>query len=331
MRGLRSLSTRAAHSGRAPNCCGARLMKWCPRSGVKTHGRDGRPTQRGKNTRTTATNLLKHGITTIAASNSNWRPHSDETRASTNLQVCARKLKSSMAATRRRRLLLALVCSVADAEIKGINYGGRFIPEHWLGLPHMRELYEGATPGGDCSPKPCKLSLCDVAASPDGAAGQRMIQYLNRSIQLEHFETMKRMGFNYVRLPLGYWNVVQPTEAPDAPNSTASRWRALELMATPSEYAPYIARVLRFANSTGLQVLLSPGAPRAALSPSPLAAPSPAPSPSPSPPPRCCSTCTGRLAGRQSTKTPAAPQRARAMAAAKPATTSLAPETWRRP
>ena len=43
-----------------------------------------------------------------------------------------------MAATRRRRLLLALVCSVADAEIKGINYGGRFIPEHWLGLPHMR-------------------------------------------------------------------------------------------------------------------------------------------------------------------------------------------------
>ena len=237
-----------------------------------------------------------------------------------------------MAATRRRRLLLALVCSVADAEIKGINYGGRFIPEHWLGLPHMRELYEGATPGGDCSPEPCKLSLCDVAAaSTDGAAGQRMIQYLNRSIQLEHFETMKRMGFNYVRLPLGYWNVVQPTEAPDAPNSTASRWRALELMAMPSEYAPYIARVLRFANSTGLQVLLSPGAPRAALSPSPLAAPSPAPSPSPSPPPRCCSTCTGRLAGRQSTKTPAAPQRVRAMAAAKPATTSLAPETWRRP
>ena len=90
-----------------------------------------------------------------------------------------------MAATRRRRLLLALVCSVADAEIKGINYGGRFIPEHWLGLPHMRELYEGATPGGDCSPKPCKLSLCDVAASTDGAAGQRMVQYLNRSIQLE--------------------------------------------------------------------------------------------------------------------------------------------------
>ena len=161
---------------------------------------------------------------------------------------------------RRRRLLLALVvCTVADAEIKGINYGGRFIPEHWLGLPHMRELYAGATPGGDCSPKPCKLSLCDVtsAAPTDGDAGQRMIQYLNRSIQLEHFETMKRMGFNYVRLPLGYWNLVRPTEAPDAPNSTASRWRALELMATPNEYAPYIARVLRFANSTGLQVRLS--------------------------------------------------------------------------
>ena len=160
--------------------------------------------------------------------------------------------------SRRRRLLLALVvCTVADAEIKGINYGGRFIPEHWLGLPHMRELYAGATPGGDCSPKPCKLSLCDVAmtAPTDGEAGQRMIQYLNRSIQLEHFETIKRMGFNYLRLPLGYWNLVQPTEAPDAPNSTASRWRALELMATPSEYAPYIARVLRFANSTGLQVL----------------------------------------------------------------------------
>ena len=163
--------------------------------------------------------------------------------------------------SRRRRLLLALVvCTVADAEIKGINYGGRFIPEHWLGLPHMRELYAAATPGGDCSPKPCKLSLCDVASAvltDGGDAGQRMIQYLNRSIQLEHFDTIKRMGFNYVRLPLGYWNLVRPTEAPDAPNSTASRWRALEMMATPSEYAPYIARVLRFANSTGLQVLLS--------------------------------------------------------------------------
>ena len=247
--------------------------------------------------------------------------------------------------SRRRRLLLALVvCTVADAEIKGINYGGRFIPEHWLGLPHMRELYAGATPGGDCSPKPCKLSLCDVAmtAPTDGEAGQRMIQYLNRSIQLEHFETIKRMGFNYVRLPLGYWNLVQPTEAPDAPNSTASRWRALELMATPSEYAPYIARVLRFANSTGLQVLFELHShlhlhPRPHLllpsfaSPSPSAAPSPSPSSSPVSSSRCCSTCTVRLAGRQSTRTLAAPRRAKAMAAAKPATTSLALATWRRP
>jgi len=160
---------------------------------------------------------------------------------------------------RRRRLLVALVlCTVVDAEIKGINYGGRFIPEHWLGLPHMRELYVGAMPGGDCSPQPCKLSLCDVAmaAPTEGDAGQRMMRYLNRSIQLEHFETIKRMGFDFVRLPLGYWNLVRPMEAPDAPNGTASRWRALELMATPSDYAPFIARVLSFANSTGLQVLL---------------------------------------------------------------------------
>ena len=154
--------------------------------------------------------------------------------------------------------------SVAGTDIKGVNYGGRFIPEHWLSLPGMSELYAGVTPGTDCQPRPCKLSLCDMAmTAPTGEAAQRMLRYLDRSIQLEHFETMQRMGFDFVRLPLGYWNLVRPMDAPDAPNSTAARWRALELMAAPSDYAPYIARVLRFANSTGLQVLLSPRAPRA--------------------------------------------------------------------
>ena len=190
--------------------------------------------------------------------------------------------------------------SVAGTDIKGVNYGGRFIPEHWLSLPGMSELYAGVTPGTDCQPRPCKLSLCDMAmTAPTGEAAQRMLRYLDRSIQLEHFETMQRMGFDFVRLPLGYWNLVRPMDAPDAPNSTAARWRALELMAAPSDYAPYIARVLRFANSTGLKVLALD------LTPTPtFACPDIQNRPRPRRPHprthaiiRCCSTCTVHLVG----------------------------------
>ena len=59
--------------------------------------------------------------------------------------------------------------------------GGKIVPEHWMNLPGMDKLYANATPGGDCKPRPCKLSTCDLAVTgPD--AGARMLKYLDTSI-----------------------------------------------------------------------------------------------------------------------------------------------------
>lgn len=144
--------------------------------------------------------------------------------------------------------------SSGNMPIRGTNYGGRFIPEHWMALPGMAPLYDNVTSGGQCQPHACVLSLCDLASDPE--SGSRMLQYLNDSIRLEHFERIARDGFTFIRLPLGYWNFVQPDDAPDAPASTAARWLAIERMLRPADYAPHIARVLEHARSHNLSVLL---------------------------------------------------------------------------
>ena len=82
-------------------------------------------------------------------------------------------------------------------EIRGINYGGRFIPERWLRLPGYGELYAGAF--STCASGRCDVSLCDVAVTaPD--AGKRMLRFLDSAIRPEHFEQIARNGFNLVRL-----------------------------------------------------------------------------------------------------------------------------------
>ena len=119
-------------------------------------------------------------------------------------------------------------------------------------------LYSNATPGVKpqlCTPGECKLSACDIAAA-DPAAGERMLQYLSDSIRREDFEEIAAAGFNLVRLPLGYWHVLDVADAPDAPAHDAARWLALQRMLPARSYAPHIQRVLRYAEDNGLRVLL---------------------------------------------------------------------------
>ena len=141
--------------------------------------------------------------------------------------------------------------------IRGINYGGRFIPERWLDLPGMGPLYGSATPG--CSsayPRPCVLSTCDLAAWQPDEAGDRMLKYLNDSILESDFKRIATEGFNFVRLPLGYWQLVESDVAPDAPSHTAVRWHALQKMLPAAAYRIHILRVLRYASENNLRVLL---------------------------------------------------------------------------
>lgn len=138
--------------------------------------------------------------------------------------------------------------------VKGINYGGRFIPESWMHLPGMAELYAEVQPI-ECHPWPCVVSACDLATQiPD--AGARMLKYLNASIKEEHFKAMKASGFNVVRLPLGFWNLAKlyPVQGGPAPN--VERWNKLGDLLDPADYLPYIERVMDFAQNNGLRVLL---------------------------------------------------------------------------
>lgn len=137
--------------------------------------------------------------------------------------------------------------------LRGINYGGRFIPEEWMHLDGMRTLYADAKSG--CADAACQLSTCDLAATGPGA-GKRMLGYLEASIREDDFAKMAAGGFNVVRLPLGYWQLVNTTGAPDAPPATATRWKALQDMLPPAAYTPYIERVLSFAAKHRLKVLL---------------------------------------------------------------------------
>ena len=157
-------------------------------------------------------------------------------------------------------LLAASPMSASDAPtpptIRGVNYGGRFIAERWLNLSGMAELYADATPGCESStPRPCVLSTCDIAAT--NSSGDRMLRYLNNSIKREEFDLIAKMGFNFVRLPVGYWHLLDITTPPDGtPAHTAGRWLALQRMLPAKAYRPYIERVLQHAGAAGLKVLL---------------------------------------------------------------------------
>mmetsp|Transcript_2108 Transcript_2108/g.6234 ORF Transcript_2108/g.6234 Transcript_2108/m.6234 type:complete len:659 (+) Transcript_2108:82-2058(+) len=140
-----------------------------------------------------------------------------------------------------------LVHPRSAGDLRGVNYGGRFIPEAYLNLSGTRELFQGVTSHGG-------PSLCDVGALP-GAAG-RMAAFLDQNIRAEHFERMASSGFKTVRLPIGYWNVLDVPDglAIDSPNPT--RWLKLQGIMPAVNYTKWIDRVFAFAKASGLTVLL---------------------------------------------------------------------------
>jgi len=137
-------------------------------------------------------------------------------------------------------------------EIRGVNYGGRFVPEEFLGLPGTREiLFKGVQkPWGSKD-----ISLCDVAF---GDAGDRMAQFLDMNIKAEHFTQMAQLGFNIVRLPLGYWNLIDfpDTSTPNGPSEVAARFRSLQNLMPASAYKKWIDKVFKFAEAASLKVLM---------------------------------------------------------------------------
>lgn len=140
----------------------------------------------------------------------------------------------------------------AKDEVKGVNYGGRLIPEYYLQMPGSDKLFSGIRPPEEIPG--ASVSLCDVARADD--ARQRLTRFLDLNIKPEHFEAMATQGFNTVRLPLGYWELVGlPGNA--TPNSlSGDRWRHLQYIMPASAYMKWINNVFEYAERYGLKVLL---------------------------------------------------------------------------
>mmetsp|Transcript_110353 Transcript_110353/g.312041 ORF Transcript_110353/g.312041 Transcript_110353/m.312041 type:complete len:642 (-) Transcript_110353:309-2234(-) len=151
----------------------------------------------------------------------------------------------------------------AQNEFRGVNYGGRFVPERYLGLPGTSDLFKGVHyPREVMGKRVGGPSLCDVGQAPD--AGDRMRKFLDLNVRLEHFERMGSSGFNVVRLPLGYWNLIDLPGASTPNGINGSRWRDLQRIMPAVAYFGWINRIFAYAERNGLKVLLdlhgAPGA-----------------------------------------------------------------------
>jgi len=141
----------------------------------------------------------------------------------------------------------------AAKEIRGINYGGRFVPEDFLGLQGTREILFKDVQKPQYSKD---LSLCDVGGTAD--AGHRMAQFLDMNIKAEHFRHMAELGFNVVRLPLGYWNLIDlpHSSTPNGPPEVSARFRNLQNLMPALSYRKWIDLVFQHAQAAGIKVMM---------------------------------------------------------------------------
>lgn len=84
-----------------------------------------------------------------------------------------------------------------------------------------------------------------------------MTDWLDKQIIESDFQQMKDFGINFLRLPLGYWNVVNMTGNPNAPSGDADRMGNLShIMPSYTSYRPYIDKIFRWAAQYDIYVML---------------------------------------------------------------------------
>lgn len=77
--------------------------------------------------------------------------------------------------------------------IRGVNLGSWFVPELW-----MVEFYEGTN----------ATDMCSFSSLNRNEANERMVKHLSTWIIEDDFVWLKSQGVNSVRLPLGYWDII---------------------------------------------------------------------------------------------------------------------------
>lgn len=83
-------------------------------------------------------------------------------------------------------------------QVRGVNLGGWFIPEVWMTPEFFNDT--GLGWGG---------SLCAITKQNQSVAEARMRHVVETFITEKDMEEIAAMGFNSVRLPVGYWNIIK--------------------------------------------------------------------------------------------------------------------------
>ena len=78
-----------------------------------------------------------------------------------------------------------------------------------------------------------------------------MTDWLNTMIKETDFSEMQQLGVNFVRLPLGYWNVFDMPDCPNAPSADSARLCNLKTIMPAASYRPYIDKILGYARKYG--------------------------------------------------------------------------------
>ena len=82
-----------------------------------------------------------------------------------------------------------------------------------------------------------------------------MEDWISSHIKQSEFAEMKSFGINVIRLPLGYWNLVDMPGNPNAPSSEAIRMGQLKDIMKAAVYRQYIDLVTQYARDNDIQVL----------------------------------------------------------------------------
>ena len=73
-----------------------------------------------------------------------------------------------------------------------------------------------------------------------------MEDWISSHIIESEFAEMKEFGINVIRLPLGYWNVVDMPGNPNGPAAEADRMGHLKDIMPSANYKQYIDRVIDY-------------------------------------------------------------------------------------
>ncbi|CAM9532715.1 unnamed protein product, partial [Ectocarpus fasciculatus] len=105
----------------------------------------------------------------------------------------------------------------AVTPLRGVNLGGWFIPEYWM----MPSFYAN-------SGLRFNASLCNFVHSHEALAEERITHNIANWITERDIEDIAAIGLNSVRVPIGYWNVINDPYKMFVPKDVSISLRALD-------------------------------------------------------------------------------------------------------